>query len=186
MKHATLALATAALLLVGAGQAKAQLIGSTVDVAWYYPDTQHLGQDFGQKVVNPTAMWVLLGNETTTITDNQIFYTSPSPAGQYATASFNGFIYDFRNSGNLIRTVTVDPSSTLSGFDPSTRLHLLSDGAGGQLVELDLGQGLFYSPRASVILDVNAVPEPSSFLTLLATGVTGLFGYSWRRRQTRV
>ena len=184
MKRAILSFAVLALLFGGVRQAKADLIGVTVDTKFYEPDLKTLQQDFGSQVVNPTAFFSLFSTESTTITDTQIIYTSPTHSGTYVTASFNGYVYDFLNSGNLITKVTVDPSSTLSGFDPK-RVTLTSDGAGGQLVGLDLGQGLNFSPGATVVLDVNpaAVPEPS-ILTLLGIGAACSLGYAWRRRQS--
>jgi hypothetical protein len=185
MKCATLVLVTLALLLGGVGQAKAGFIGSTVDVSFFYPNIQTLYQDFGKKVVNPTATWSLYIGESTTITNTQILYYSPPSSGTYASEPFNGYVYDFLGSGNLITGVTVDPSSTLSGFN-SSYVKLTSDGAGGQLVELNLGGGLPFGANASVVLDVtasaSAVPEPASF-TLLGIGAAGLLGYGGRRRK---
>jgi hypothetical protein len=175
MKRVTLGLAVLALLFGGGKLAKAGLIGSTVDTKLYYPDLNSLLRDYGEQVVNPAAFFSSLDGETTTITNTQIIYISPSYFGIYNTGIFNGYVYDFLNSGNLITKATVDPSSTLSGFDPS-KVKLTSDGAGGQLVELNLNQGLFFSPGASVVLDVttSAVPEPST-LTLLGIAALGLF-----------
>ncbi len=156
-----------------------------MDTKFYVPNLNTLYQDFGKQTVNPTAFFSLFIGETTTITDTQIIYTSPPSSGTYLTAPFNGYVYDFIDSGNLIKSVSVDPSSTLSGFSPS-EVTLTSDGAGGQLVELNLGQGLSFSPGASVVLDVNtnavSTPEPST-LTLLGIGSLGLLGYGWRRRR---
>jgi hypothetical protein len=185
MKRAILGLAVLALLFGGVGQAKAGLIGLTVDAKLYIPDLNTLQQDYGKQVVNPTAFFSLSFTETATITDTQIIYTSPTGSGTYVTASYNGYVFDFLNSGNLITKLTVDPSSTLSGFNPSYAT-LTSDGAGGQLVGVNLGQGLSFSPGASVILDVTtsaAVPEPST-LTLLGIGAVGALGYGWRRRRS--
>ena len=182
MKRVILGLAVSVLLFGGVRQARAGLIGTTVDTKFYYPDLSTLQQDYGSQLVNPTAFFSLFEGETTTITNTQIIYTSPAFFGTYIIASFNGYVYDFLDSGNLITSVTVDPSSTLSGFDPSF-VSLKSDGAGGQLVELNLGQGLSFSPGASVVLDVatSAVPEPCS-LTLLGIGAVYALGYGWRRR----
>ena len=185
MKRVILGLAVLALLFVGVGQAKAGgLVGTTVDTKFYYPNLQSLIEDYGSQLVNRTAFFSLYGGETTTITNTQIIYTSPPNFGTYITASFNGYVYDFLNSGNLITNVTVDPSSTLSGFDPSY-VTLTSDGAGGQLIELNLGQGLSFGPGASVVLDVAtnaATPEPSS-LTLLGICAVCALAYGWGRRR---
>jgi hypothetical protein len=182
MKRAILGLAVLALLSGGVRQAKAGLVGTTVNAQGYYPNLNTPQTNYGTQVVNPTAFFSLLEGETTTITKTQIIYTSPDYFGTYLTANFNGYVYDFLDSGNLITKVTVDPSSTLSGFDPSF-VTLTSDGAGGQLVELNLGQGLSFAPRASVVLDVTTVPEPSS-LILLGIGAVCAVGYRWRRRQS--
>jgi hypothetical protein len=183
MTRAILGLAVLALLFGGVRQAKAGLIGTTVDTKFYYPNLNTLQQDYGSQLVNPTAFFSLFEGETTTITNTQIIYTSPLFSGTYVTASFNGYVYDFLDSGNLITKVTVDPSSSLSGFDPSF-VTLTSDGAGGQLVELNLGQGLSFGPGASVVLDVSTIPEPSS-VTLLGIGAVGALGNGWRRRRRR-
>jgi hypothetical protein len=186
MKRAILGLAVLALLFGGMRQARAGgLIGTTVDTKFYEPNLSTLQQDYGSQVVNPTAFFSLFIGETATITNTQIIYTSPTFSGTYVTAPFNGYVFDFLNSGNLITNVTVDPSSTLSGFDPSKYLTLTSDGAGGQLVELNLGQGLNFSPGATVVLDVttpSTVPEPYS-VALLGIGAVCSLGYGWRRRQ---
>lgn len=185
MKRVTLGLVVLALLFGGVGQAMAGgLNGLTVDAKFYEPNLQTLQQDYGEKVVNPTAFFSLSFSETATITNTQLIYTSPTFSGTYLTAPFNGYVFDFLNSGNLIKSVRVDPSSTLSGFDPSYAT-LTSDGAGGQLVGVNLGQGLSFSPGATVILDVttSAVPEPST-LTLLGIAAVGLFVAS-RLRVTR-
>ena len=184
MKRLILVLAALTLMAGDAKQAKAGLIGTTVDVKFYYPNINTVYQDFGSKVVNPTAFFSLYIGETTTITNTQIIYTSPPSSGTYTSTSFNGYVYDFLNSGNLITNVTVDPSSTLTGFSPSS-VKLVSDGAGGQLVELNLGQGLSFTPGATVVLDVNptaAVPEPSS-LALLCIGALGPFVAAWRMKR---
>jgi hypothetical protein len=173
-------------LFGGARQANADLIGLTVDAKLYIPDLKTLQQDYGTQVVNPTAFFSLSFTETTTITGTQIIYTSPTISGTYLTASFNGYVFDFLNSGNLITKLTVDPSSTLSGFNPSFAT-LTSDGAGGQLVGVNLGQGLNYSSRATVVLDVttSAVPEPSSLVLANAAGLCCLGRWLGKRRWMR-
>jgi hypothetical protein len=181
MKRATLILV--ALVFGGVGQVRAGLVMSTVDVSFYYPNLNTLYDDFGQQVVNPTATFSLYGGETTTIYNTQIVYTGPSAPGQYQTQSFNGYVYDFINSGNLISSVTIDPATTISGFN-SSEVTLASDGHGGQLVELNL-DGNFYGPSATAVLDIStaSVPEPSSFVLLGMVGVIGFVAYRFRRRK---
>ena len=143
MKRVTLGFAVWALLFGGVGQAMAaSLIGLTVDAKFLEPDLSTLQQDFGKQVVNPTAFFSLFITETATITNTQLIYTSPTSSGTYLAATFNGYVFDFLNSGNAIPKVTVDPSSTLAGLNPSFAT-LTSDGAGGQLVGLNLGRRSF-------------------------------------------
>ena len=68
----------------------------------YYPDLSTLQQDYGSQLVNPTAFFSLFEGETTTITNTQIIYTSPAFFGTYIIASFNGYVFDFFDSGTLI------------------------------------------------------------------------------------
>ena len=176
-------LAGCALLVGGQGRAMAGLVGLSVDAKFFDPDLKTFQQDYGTKLVNPTALFALSFTETTTITNNQIIYTSPTNFGTYQTAAFNGYVFDFLNSGNLIAKVTIDSSSTLSGFS-SSFATLTTDGMGGQLVGVNLGQGLSFSPGASVVLDVTTVPEPSS-IVLVGISAVGLFFGAQRRRIIR-
>ena len=188
IRHATsamiLGLAQLTLISGGVKPAHAGLIGLTVDAKFAAPTITSTQTDYGNKAVNPTAFFALSFAETATITNTQIIYTSPTGSGTYQSDPFNGYVFDFLNSGNIITSVTVDPSSTLSGFNP-TFATLSSDGMGGQLVGVNLGQGLSFSPGATVVLDVvtpSSVPEPSSLL-MLGLGVAGL---TWRlRRRSR-
>lgn len=173
------------LLLGGLGQARAGLIGSTVDVEGYSPNLNTQYQNFGQQTVNPTATFALGNNENTTISNTQIIYTGPPGSGTYGGGSFNGFVYDFLESGNLISGVTIDAATTLSGFNLSD-LTLASDGAGGQSVELNVA-GLSFNADDSVVLDVttNSVPEPSS-LIMLSLPIIGILVYCRLRRAVPV
>lgn len=180
MKMKPLMLVSLALLFSVVGHAKAGLIGSTVDVKIFYPDLNTLYQDYGQQAVNPTAFFSHF-QETFTVSDSQIIFTAPSgSSGSFGTESFNGPVYDFLNSGNLISGLFLDPTTTLSGFSQSD-ITLTSDGAGGQLVELNV-QGLNWNPSDNVTVDVAtsvAAPEPST-LSLFGIGVAIV---AWKRRR---
>lgn len=119
-------------------------MGSMVDVAIYYPTQNALFADYGTKTVSPTAMFAMNFFESATISVTQITFTSPSNTSGDFGPGFNGIVYDFLNSGNLITGVTLDGATTLLGFTQSD-MTLTSDGAGGQFVELNVA-GLHYNP----------------------------------------
>ncbi len=182
MKRAVLMVVAIPLLLGGAGHARADLIGLTVDVSVYYPNRNTLLEDYGQQTVNPTATFALNYGETTTISNTQIIFTAPPSQGLFGAGSFNGLVYDFLNSGTLISGVTLDTSSTtLSGVTQSDVI-LASDGNGGQFVEINVA-GLSFNASDKVTVNVTTLPEPSG-IALLGLSVACLAtGYSlWRRK----
>ena len=59
MKRAILGLAVLALLFGGVRQAKAGLIGTTVDTKFYYPDLSTLQQDYGSQLVESHGFFLV-------------------------------------------------------------------------------------------------------------------------------
>lgn len=89
-------------------------------------------------------------------------------------------------SGNLISGVTVDGVTNVLGFSAS-QILLTSDGAGGQLVELNI-QDLLFTPGSNVTVDVatdvaTKVPEPTSLALFGLSTLTGAVYCGWRRRK---
>ncbi len=172
-----------------ADQASAGLIGSTVNSTYYFPSLGSPDPDTSEtKKVSPTAAFLVYGLIGETVTDTQIIIVNSSSFSNSGT--FNGPIFDFLNSGTLITGVTVNAATNVSGFTAS-RITLLTDDAGGQLIEVNL-KGLPFQAGLNVTLDVAtkapapaapppaaAVPEPAS-VTLFAM-LAGTTLYGWRR-----
>ncbi len=138
MKRSISIAAAVGLLCVAAARADAGLIGATVSSTYYFPNLGSLVDDDGTQKVAPTATFLVFGGVAIeTITDTQIVVFDSTG---FAFGTFNGPIFDFLGSGNLITGLTINSSSNMTGFTASN-ITLLSDGAGGQLVELNF-QGL--------------------------------------------
>ena len=114
------------------------------------------------------------------VTDTQIILTNVLGVDLILTGgSFNGPVFDFIGSGNLIQSVALDPASNVTPI----AFTLTPDGAGGQFVQINL-EGLPFPTDSNVTIDVStaaAVPEPST-LVLAGVGALVIAGYAVRRR----
>jgi hypothetical protein len=189
MKRAILILATLAFLFGGSAQTWASLVGTTVNSSMYYQGS--VTEDDGTETVNPTASFIVGAGENPggilgeTVSATQIVLGITNSNVQsvgFKPGSFNGPVFDFINSGNLITGVTVDSATNLA-FTASD-ITLTTDGSGGQLVELNL-QSLAFVSGSNVTVDVttgSSVPEPSTFIVWSGLAALGLIGCVWRHR----
>ncbi len=180
MKYAILIVAALAALVGDAGQARAGLLGATVNSTYYYPDLATVNEPDGTLVVAPTATFTAFGVLQEVVSDTQIVLTIVVGTSPFGFGTFNGPVFDFIGSGNLISGVTVDGSTTVGGFDASL-VTLTTDGAGGQFMEVNL-QSILFGASANITLDVSTVPEPASMI-LCGLGALGLFVAARRRRK---
>jgi hypothetical protein len=182
MKRAILILAVMGLLFGGMTQAKAGgLIGSTVNSTYYFPTPTSVYEDDGTQVVNPTASFLAFDTVGELVTNTQIILSNPFNLDtSFTSASFNGPVFDFIGSGNLITGVTIDSATNVSPV-----VTLTSDGSGGQLISINL-QGQPFVPGFNVTLDVatGTVPEPST-LMLAGIGALAVAGYTRLRRRAK-
>jgi hypothetical protein len=75
--------------------------------------------------------------------------------------------------------IALDPSGIIFVSDANAKDIVGVDPVTGKQTLISVG-GLFQSPQDMVYAET--APEPSSFV-LLATGLAGIAGYTWRRRQ---
>jgi hypothetical protein len=184
MKRFCLFVAALALVFGGVGQARAGLAGVSVNSTYYFPDTGSPFENDGTQTI--PASFNAFGEVGESVTNTQIILTNiVGDDLSFTPASFNGPIFDFINSGSLISGVTIDGATNVP--ITASDITLTTDGAGGQLVEVNL-QSLPFNTDFNVTLDVatSAVPEPCS-IALLGTATVSLAGFfGWRRRQAAV
>jgi len=183
MLRALSAFTLAASLAVAAipATAEAGLIGKQLDAAYYTPDTS---TPYTNASFSPTSFTVGSGQETigdvegvtqllVDFSDNALTITLQTTLASptWNTAPFNGII--FTSPGPLgIVSATVDPITTMTGFDNSR-------------VSFDADQifvnwnGLSYGSGTVVKIDFASVPEPATMAVLGA----GLLGVAVARRR---
>ena len=163
------------LIMLPAGAAQAGLLGSTVDVSVYFPDTTTVFQAGGPKVVSASVEYpagtFFLYNESweIDITDTQVIITNapPSIGFPFQPASFNGFIM----------TILSGPALLSAAADPGSDFNPVAITINANKLELNY-QGVTHdNVIASSIIDIATsgpapVPEPASLALLgIAFGV---------------
>jgi hypothetical protein len=167
---------------MSAGPAQAGLLGATVNVSGYYPDSDSLYLDPGDAVVSgaveyPQGIYGSYGSVAVDITDTQLIIDDQiGNALPFADAEFNGFILRVL-SGPQIATASVDPASNFSPVEVSV--------IDGDLLLNFQGVSEKDSPGRYSIINFTTVPEPGPGLLmglgLVGLGLAGRHGPSRRR-----
>ncbi len=160
------------------------LNGQPVQVTERQPNTGSVVLDAGTQTVTSAGVSFTTAVGFTTVTPSQIVFTFNPNFNGFGPASFNGFrIAETGSSPVAITSVTLDPSSNISGFDASRISFDATD------VYANF-QGLtnVFIVGSKVTLDLNpaptAVPEPSPALTF-AVAALGLGGLMIAARKKR-
>jgi hypothetical protein len=162
----------------GAGQARAGLLGASIEGQYYFPDlSSPYGGPLGPLVVDPTAgfQFASAGGVTFTFSDTKM--TTVFAGGDAEGAAFNGALFTVLSGGSPITGVAIDPATTVLNFDLS-RVSF-TDATISENV-----QGLSFGDR-TITLDLefgsSAVPEPSTLILGAIAGFVG-FGALARKR----
>jgi hypothetical protein len=177
----------AAIAVLGGRPAEAGLLGKQLDAVYYAPD---LGTPYANAGFTPPSFVVGPGQETDGVVEGvthllvdfddttlTVTLTTTLTAPTWNSAPFNGIV--FTSPGLLgIAGATVDPATTMAGFDDSR----VSFNADQILVNWN---GLSYVDGTVVKIDFEfaAVPEPAS-LALLGAALAGM-GLARRRFSAR-
>ena len=166
---------TALALTAMTGSSQAALLGSTVDVDFYFPDSSSLYCSSGSAVVGAGVEYAAgcsgFSPVSIDITDTQVI-VGHSNTGGFASGSFNGFVMSIL-SGPLISSLTYNAllstlGSTGTSFTgTSMSFNFASQGFGTAV--FDIGTG------------TSAVPVPAA-LPLLGSAL-GLMALAGRRKR---
>ena len=171
------------LMLGAAGQVRAGgLLGDSIDAQYLVPTISTVNVELGAQTVDPTASWIFLDTVFITATNSTILlYVPPDRAIGFSSLPFAGFGFTDMTNNPGITGVTIDPSSTVPGFD-SSRVMFTSSQVFANFSTLGIGAG------QQVLLDLtfgsNVVPEPSSLTLAGIASLAGLGMVVWRRTKS--
>jgi len=171
------------------GQAHAGLLGSTIDISYFFPDASTLVADPGARTVSnaieyPAGFFPPLLGIQIDVTDSQIIITNTGPSFTFSNlggVSFNGFIMTIGSGPTITNAVFFGPP--IVDFGP-TGGGITS---GGLQLFINF-EGVFVpTGPASTFIDVttasSAVPEPSTWAMMLL-GFAGL-GFAFRQSRRK-
>lgn len=165
-------------LLMHSPASAVTFLGDKFDGSYRFPHVGRTTINSGSSTVSPVAKFTFLTgriNPTAQISTSNVLITFAGD-GTYNQSDFNGIL--LRNlSRSNIAGVTLDPGSTLLGFDQS-RLSHTSDSLLFNFEGLSIRSTDRVSANVSFL--ANAVPEPYAW-TLMVLGF-GAVGFAMRRR----
>jgi hypothetical protein len=163
------------------------LIGASVDVAAYYPDSSTLFQDGGTKTVSgsieyPGGTFSSYNSSwQVDITDTQLIVTKTTASGfPFQPASFNGFVLTIL-SGPALVSASADAASNFSPVGISivgNKLFLNFQGVSADNAVFPVSSIININSGAS------GVPEPATWITVLTSGL-GLLGFGRLRNRRK-
>lgn len=185
-RRSAVAILAVSLVALGATAADAGLIGSTVDLKWYFPDSTTVLVDGGTKVVGAGVEYPALRDfegvrVDVDVTDTQLIITNSGEDGQFTSATFNGFVLTIVSGPELFSAI-VNPATPdffvpfeVSFTADTLTLNYVGLGREGQPAVAGMPAG------TSSIIDINT-PEPAT-LVLVGSGVAALVARRVKRRR---
>lgn len=182
-------LAAAALITLGtATAAHAGFIGRTLSAEYFYPD---LSTSYGSAIETPSQFVVGPGPETSINVENvttivadftdttlRFDFATILTAPTWGSTTFNGMVFNLVSGAPLsLLSASIDPSSTLSGFDASRVAFNDSQ------VTINWS-GLSYSDGTTLLVNFTSapgsVPEPDTLALLgIALAALGFMRKRW-------